>query len=154
MQCLPPDEFLNSSGLNIYGPTPWSTGGKDDGLAFVEAGVDVIDYSFSAAILSGPEYQDSNAFCRIDFWYYYNSLEENPPYLEPTLRHLGLGLSTTLDYLPPHGKIWRFARSGIGRRFVPFQVMVVGHFFLTLEVLIHTIFNKYIAFFHKSEKEI
>ena len=75
--------------------------------------------------MSGPKYTDSNTDCRLRFWYFYYSEDENTTPLIPSIRHLEEDLESILDYLEPTGSSgWKQADIGLGRQYYKFQVRI------------------------------
>ena len=73
--------------------------------------------------MSGPKFTDSNTNCRLRFWYFYYSEDEQATPLIPSIRHLQEELESSLDYLGPTGEAgWKQADIGLGRQYYQFQV--------------------------------
>ena len=115
----------NTCGLeNTANPT------EDDGVAYVYPTPDQISYEGSKALMSGPQFTDSNTNCRLKFWYYYYTDDESYTPLIPSIRHLRDELESVLDYLEPTGSSgylgeWKQADIGLGRQYYRFQVIFV-----------------------------
>ena len=80
------------------------------------------DMSEANAIMESAQYRDSSASCLLKFEYYYNSAEINADPLLPKLKHVGLEMYTTLDFLEPKGnETWQAKTLQIGRQMDPFE---------------------------------
>ena len=118
-----PEILENTCGLeNVPNPT------EDDGLAYVYPTPDQQSFEGSLALMSGPRFTDSNTNCRLKFWYYYYTDDENYNPLIPSIRHLRDELESDLDYLEPTGSsgytgLWKEVDIGLGRQYYRFQVI-------------------------------
>ena len=117
---------MADGGISPCGPDKDAQNRTEDvGVAFVYPTPDAITYEGSQAVMSGPKYTDSNTNCRLQFWYYYVTDDENSVPLLPSIRHLAAELESVLDYLGPTGfgfGEWKFAEIGLGRQGSRFQV--------------------------------
>ena len=101
---------------------------QDEGIAYAYPTPDQISYEGSLALMSGPKFIDSDTNCRLKFFYFYYSEDENATPLTPTIRHLQEDLESTLDSLGPTGEEgWKQADIGLGRQYYQFQVTIIQY---------------------------
>ena len=99
---------------------------EDTGIAYAYPTPDQHSYEGSLALMSGPKFTDSDTNCRLKFYYFYYSEDENATPLIPSIRHLQEELESTLDYLGPTGEDgWKQVDIGLGRQYYQFQVLKI-----------------------------
>eukprot|EP00094_Tigriopus_californicus_P003057 TCALIF_02944-PA protein Name:"Similar to MALRD1 MAM and LDL-receptor class A domain-containing protein 1 (Homo sapiens)" AED:0.07 eAED:0.07 QI:0/0.76/0.71/0.94/0.84/0.87/39/446/2521 len=121
---------LIDGGETSHGPNLDMNNSTEGHIVFLLNDGDVEDYSTTTAKMTGPTYENANAKCLLEFWYYLNGNTGENMALIPALKHVDLGKSTFLDYLIVDGnlesaKTWHYAVIGLGRQRGKFQISFI-----------------------------